>query len=72
LGPDGPPVHGRCPRPGHTGTADAILADVLGETAPSGSLAERTAADGSHRLASPLGWSSAMFLLALDERYGSA
>jgi GH15 family glucan-1,4-alpha-glucosidase len=45
---------------------------VLGETAPSGSLAERTAADGSHRLASPLGWSSAMFLLAVDERYGSA
>jgi len=60
---------GALARAGDTGTADAILDDVLGQTAPSGYLAEETTDDGEHVLGSPLGWSSSMLLLVLAERF---
>lgn len=54
---------------GETETADALLSDVLAETTPTGYLAEETTADGSHKLGSPLGWSSSALVCALTERY---
>ncbi|WP_136717296.1 hypothetical protein [Halorientalis salina] len=62
-------VVGALARAGDTDTADALLAEILTQTAPSGYLAEETTEDGEHVLGSPLGWSSSMLLLALDERF---
>ncbi|MFD1585823.1 hypothetical protein ACFR9U_02420 [Halorientalis brevis] len=60
---------GALARAGDTHTADAILDDVLAQTAPSGYLAEETTDSGEHILGSPLGWSSSMLLLVLAERF---
>lgn len=60
---------GALARAGDTATTDAIIEDVLAQTAPSGYLAEETTDSGEHILGSPLGWSSSMLLLVLAERF---
>ncbi len=49
--------------------ADTFVEDVLPHMNEAGDLVEEVNPDGEYRFASPLGWSQAAYLLAMDEKY---
>jgi len=54
---------------GETEIADSFLEDVLPHMNEAGDLVEEVNPGGEYRFASPLGWSQAAYLLAIDEKY---